>query len=84
MREETVFSLVILAALVAFVRAMILSKYRDDMTQDLSQSVIASLMGFKKKRPVAGAVLIVASALQVCCLAALAIVLLLRLLGGGG
>lgn len=83
MHEETVFILVILAALLAFVRAMILSKYRGDMAQGSSQPVIASLMGFKKKRPIAGAVLIVASALQVCCLAVLAIVLLLRLLGGG-
>ncbi|MDP2830236.1 MAG: hypothetical protein Q8O37_16730 [Sulfuricellaceae bacterium] len=80
MHEETVFTLVILAALVAFVRAVILSKYRGDMAQDPSQPVIASLMDFKKKRPIAGAVLIVASVLQVCCLTALAIVLLLRLL----
>lgn len=83
MHEETMFTLVILAALVAFIRAMILSKYRDDMAQGPSQPVIASLMGFKKKRPIAGAALIVASALQVCCLTALAIVLLLRLFGGG-
>ncbi len=77
MREGIIFVLVVLAGLFAFIRAMILHKYRDEINQVPPQLAIPMLIAFKKKHPAAGTVLIVASVLQICGLAVLAIVLLL-------
>ena len=82
--SEGIFYLILIAACIAFGRALILNKYRDDMKINVSgsrlSSTIATLFALKKKHPNAGTALIIASALQVLCLTALAIVLLFRLL----
>ena len=61
MREGIIFVLVVLAGLFAFIRAMILHKYRDEINQVPPQLAIPMLIAFKKKHPAAGTVLIVAS-----------------------
>lgn len=82
--SEAMFFLILVAACIAFCRAIILNKYRDDMKISVSGSRLSSaIMKFyalKKKHPIAGTALIIASILQVLCLTALAIVLLFRLL----
>lgn len=79
MYENLMPYLLLLAALLTFIRAMMLSKYRNDMESDVSGSAIAALFEFKKKRPVAGIVLMAASVLQVLCLIALAVIFLFYL-----
>jgi hypothetical protein len=61
-------------------RAMILSKYRNDLSEIASESAIGKLLQFKKTKPIPGNLLILSSALHVLCLAALAVALLIRLL----
>ncbi|MBW8457919.1 MAG: hypothetical protein K0M58_05700 [Thiobacillus sp.] len=79
MHENLIPYLLLLAALLTFIRAMMLSKYRNDIKSDVSGSAIVALFEFKKKRPVAGIVLMAASVLQVLCLIALAVIFLFYL-----
>jgi hypothetical protein len=76
MRETIIFVLIFAVAVLAAIRAVIINKYRNELSQNEGRSAITSLAALKRTHRVAGNALVVTSALQVVCVVALLIAVL--------